>query len=591
MALHLYDDSVEVDLAAQRVCDFKLTIGYSHPAMLEFTVRQAQHTTPIAYNSFVQFTDDDYSSGSLTDAVFEGYVADIEPAAENSLRYRCFDPTKRTAHEVYVFDAPYDGSGNPGSTAVPRIIYNARLDTSENYAFQRRSDATVYQILQDLFSDTLTALRNRNAAPAAAAAYTDADINALDFKSQEEIVFESMTLREALDQLVQTWYPKLRVLFTPGTSNRVWRFRDVLAATQVTLTLNSFPPGGRWVLSMALQRSLERRYTAVKIYGSPVRTNDTANTSDASLTVYATTNVNSGAGPQNIAYAWQVSNSAKRRIARILPSAVSGLGYVGLREATLFATYDGVNYSEVPNCKIDILNGIVTAKTAVYKDPPDPASYKITPTNVRFVFAYYDTPLTVRYPSTGYSGTAYSVTGVENEYALFDKAMEIGYENGNPVSSSERTGQMTKIAQNIQEAYRDVVYAGGFVIAGLDYEFLRLNRRINVAAVDQDNVSLTTGWEAINAVLTDVEYDYSKKTTLLQVNSDHLEFMMHDPDLLKYWLGIKAEWFYRQAGPLLTIDVGGYAFSTTVGGEYSAGGDSENAALYEQDLERYGGGE
>jgi hypothetical protein len=118
--------------------------------------------------------------------------------------------------------------------------------------------------------------------------------------------------------------------------------------------------------------------------------------------------------------------------------------------------------------------------------------------------------------------------------------LAIGYERGIPFSTPARLAQFQQLADIMQAQRRDIVYAGGCTLDGLQYEFQRLNQAISFAALDGDGNPLTTGWEAIQALLTDVEYDYDQGITTLQFSSDQLELAGFDAEFLKHRLKIKA---------------------------------------------------
>ena len=150
--------------------------------------------------------------------------------------------------------------------------------------------------------------------------------------------------------------------------------------------------------------------------------------------------------------------------------------------------------------------------------------------------------------------------------------MAVGWENGTPVAEATRTAQFQELCQRVFEATSDVAFAGGCTIAGVDYDYWGLNLRINLAAVDANGSALTTGWEAINAVLTDVEIDYESRITTLTWNSDQLQFLKVDIEFLKEQLKIDAKQFRRDYGPAITINTNG------VGSTFymrSGGGESE----------------
>ena len=555
MTMRMWLNYAEVDLTAEKIADVKLQISYAHPAKLEFSIYQRQHTVPIPYNSFVIFTDTEY--GGWSTPLFEGYVAEAAPTDSNEVRYTCYDATHRAGREIYVMS-----DSSIWSTVIPRRVYNCKIENDLDKAFEFESDATVGEILEDLLEFAYADLALINAAPAAifgGAAYDPADFAAMDMKPQEKVVFEGETLRSAIDRML-SYYPQYRMLFLPGvwTGLRRWRFFDLHAAPTTTLTLNDFSTGGKHVLSMDLQRSLEGRYTAVKFYGPERTTYALAQVSDLSLdegwssqaenifVQYGNTLATTDVGRK-----WQIADEEHRRLAKLLPAdvavpiaggfgSVGNLAYVNTRVPTLLVSWDGTTYEQVPGISIDWRQGIITAPQNIYRYNDSSATPYMLPTHVKFHFAYFDEPYTARYPSSGYAGLAYDHFAVSVEKKIYDESLVVGYEFGYPVTSAERVTQFESLAENIWKTTSDTVHTGAIVLASLDYSFVRLNRRINIAAVDADGATLTTGWESINAILTDVEYDFTNRVTTLQFSSDQLEFLQGDPSALKEMLKIKA---------------------------------------------------
>jgi hypothetical protein len=203
-------------------------------------------------------------------------------------------------------------------------------------------------------------------------------------------------------------------------------------------------------------------------------------------------------------------------------------------------------WKAVTGFKLDVNRGIITAPYHVYKVDSVSGDIEL-PEDVRFVYAHYDQSLTARHPTSGFEGTAFDVAGVETTLQIYDEDFVTGFEQneegvivGEEVTEAARTAQFEKLARNLHEAYRDVIYTGGCTIQGIDYDFLRLNKLINITAVDGDGDPITTGWEDVRTVLTDVEYDYSQRLTTLTFSGDHLEFIQQDPDILKAMLKIRA---------------------------------------------------
>jgi len=163
------------------------------------------------------------------------------------------------------------------------------------------------------------------------------------------------------------------------------------------------------------------------------------------------------------------------------------------------------------------------------------------PDNARLIYAYLADPLEVRKPSSGFEGTAYTVAGMEVEMRLYDEMLSVGYENGTPITTATRTAQYEKLAQQKLDVVKDIIYTGGCTIDGLDMNFLRLQKRINFAGVDGNGSTLTTGWEAIDAILTDVEYDFDGRgLTTLTFSSDKAQYLQQSTDALKQLLKIRA---------------------------------------------------
>lgn len=552
----------------------KVQKSYGQPARMEFRMSAAQHTTPIPNRAAVWLIDESY--GYWGTPVFEGFVDSIIPSSSLELIYTCFDGTKRAAAEAFVMSVPYvevDGVPTEGTGAVPSLIFNVAEDQDEEIAFARDNDATIGEIVENILDDTAPILRPIMAAPTnpATAPYVSGDLTDLTFVPQTKIAFTNETVPAAIERTLQL-NPRFRSLLTPGENERQWRIYDVLASTQQTLTLNDYSDLDNIVLSMNLNISTDRRYSATKIYG-PRK----AVTYDAYVSTGTLTEMWSGGeesdledfGPDydpasDASRVWQITDSTKRNLASRLPADGlvpwdngAGVTLLVTRKPTFLVTYDGTEWHTVTEAVIDNRLGAVTVPNRVYRyvdggSPP----YQL-PTDVRFLCAYYAEPITVRYPTTGYGGTLKTVLGVETEQKILDPGLAIGWENGTPVAEAARTAQFQELCQRIFEATSDIVFAGGCTIRGTAYDYWGLDRRINLAAVDANGSALTTGWEAINAVLTDVEIDYENRITTLTWNSDQLQFLKVDVEFLKEKLKIDAKQFRHDYGPAVTVSMNG----------------------------------
>lgn len=585
----------QISVTADRIDQIKLKVGDSHPRMLTWRMHGNNYSPPIPALAFVQFWDEgatDANGNAQTEnnPAFEGYVETVNPSDDGlHIDYTAYDATRRASNEVTVMSVPWEqgtpvsgAGGTPptvGTGAVPRLVQNCKTDNDPDYAFSLEQDLTVGQTIQSILEYQyhplywLRAAHGDGSAAGNGTAYRlntgsgtggNQELHAMDFKPQEKMVFESEPVRSAIARLMQMYAPQYRMIFEPG--QRHWRFYNITAGTQLTLTLNDFT-GTYKVLSYSLEPSLEECHTAVKIYGpqttlvaAPGGEGDTdAFTTDGS----APSLVPLGAGinlqnyvtatgtHQAIAYTrYQIVDTTKRRGAKLLSRTVTvpmtDWQFIPVKSPTLQISFDfGETWMTVLGTFFDFQNGIADMVNPLYwwVDPaPIPGSTQkfFPPTTVRLVWAYYSDPITVRKPTTGYEGTAYTVAGLQSELAIYDESLAVGYEYGTPVTTATRVTQMGKLAQAILDERKNVVWTGGCVLEGLKYDFLMLNKRINFTGETTTGSPLTTGWESINAFLTDVEYDYENQVTSLTFSSDQMSLMRVDPERLKEVLKIKA---------------------------------------------------
>jgi len=595
------------DPGTNDVDNIRVQISEAHPAVLSFRVHTPNHQTPIPRLAFVVFWDDADSNQNERAPLFEGYAEDVKPGDDgHTVEYTCYGADRRVASEVTLFSEPWQAgnivSGSngtrpiPDATAVPRVVYNAKIDNDPDYAHSVSDDLQVGQIIKELFDYQKQPLFWLNACPAQSGDPTQPgspykldsgsgtgagdELGAMDFKPQEKIVFDSESFRSALSRLLQMYAPNYRFRLEPGV--RQWRFWDLTSAPQVTLTLNDFS-GDDKVLSLTLEPSLDERFTAVRIYGPPT-TKVAAPGGEGDVGVFSTAPVGSGSDGtggglmtlgtgiiletyttttgtrEAIAYTqFQIVDPNKRRGAKLLSRTITvpmvapkpdlsmlGYEYIAVKSPTLQVSFDnGSTWMTVLGTFFDFKNGIANCNLPLYYYvTPAPVSGStqtfFPPTTYRLIWAYYDVPLSVRKPSSGYEGTAYTEADLESTLEIYDESLAVGYEYGTPVTTATRTAQFEKLAQALLDERKNIVWAGGCTLEGLRYTYRSLSRRINITAEDADGSPITTGWESINAYLTDVEYDFTNSITTLQFSSDQMALMQVDVERMKERLKIRA---------------------------------------------------
>lgn len=572
----LEDSYTEFDLEANGVAIKRLTISYQASSRLEFTVTAAEHTSPIPANAEVLLWDSvglDPAGTAFSEAnpLFIGIVNEIRPGDHsNQVIYVCNDPTYNAAKTVTVMSLPYDtGADNPADGAVPRLVVNCKNTSDDDYAYSFGQDLTVGDILEGLLDFTKQPLRALGAAPASGDPYDSTETALMTFKPQQKVVFESLTIKAAIDQ-VWRHEPRFRPFWNPV--DRKTHFHRLYAGTTKTLKLNDFgwsgsDPKPYVLVGLEITPNYQDCYGAVKIYGPPSPQTeeftwepgidglsaDGTNIIPISSPVIVESYSDSGGMHDAVWWAkWQIFDADKRPGAKLLPEwrELSIGNYAeAVRWPIVLVSWDeGVTWYSAKGIYIDYLNGIIEWKNGImcyvtqYDNnvPMAPVAgstqTKFTPNRLKLVWAPYAAALNVRYPSTGFSGTAYSQLGMERELKLYDESLAIGREYGTPVTSVERQAQFATIAEYLQEVRRDVVYTGQAVLTGCDYSYCRLGCRVNL----EDEFGETTGWEAIDAIVTDVEYVYGDSpSTNLSFSSNWAELYGEDPAALRERLRVK----------------------------------------------------
>lgn len=582
-----WGDFTDVDLPAIGAGQFVLSISYSHPTRLSWTCLVPQHEPPLAQLSYIRVwiegaNDPAGEPFSAENPVFEGYIENVAPGTESiGVTYEALDPTYRATKMVTIFSAawpagtPPDSPPLPPETGVPQLIYNCRITADPDWAIQVGGDGTLAQVIAGLLEFCYHPLVWCDAAPGNGVdvelAYDfDELFAAATVKPQEKLDFQAESVRSGIER-VQRYDPRLRLFWEPGS--RLWRVRNITSAPTRTLTLNrrdvDFP-----VLSLTLKRSTEQCVTAVSIYGPPVATGEeflwldpvdptgTASTSTAELGLQPLgdpillQNYSTGLGmfDARMWTAFQVIDPAKRRSARQLPDF-----YPYQKAPTIFGQTEyplllcswdrGRTWLEWYPVWFDYLNGIVnfigTPPFFVRQNQnghsliPGSTQTHFCPNALKLIWAPFAAPLKVRRPETGYEGTAFTQAGLMVEDFQFDEALSIGREYGIPVTSAERRAAFNVYAQTLLDQRKDVVWTGGAQLDGLDWNYCRLHKRCRIVAEDGSGNTLDTGWDDVQAYVTDVEYDLEDQTTTLTFSADKLALFGIDQAQLKAQLNIR----------------------------------------------------
>ncbi|ODA29262.1 hypothetical protein [Planctopirus hydrillae] len=590
MTVHLAAQSVpfgpfeELDLQELAIGNGKLNISYEHAARLTFTLVAPQQERPIEYHTYLKLWIEGATvrgaAQSIDNPLFEGFVESISPDASNQLSYECYDPSYRANKEVKLFNASYT-PGNPEELlwpqpaigAVPRLVYNCKNDADDDYAHSVGQDGTVGEILAGILEYSYHPLVWRNAAPGdgtlegAVPPYVGSELAQYDFKPQEKLVFPSEPVRSCLDR-VRRYEPRMRLLWEPGS--RLWRFPKIDTAPVVTIRVND-PSVTHPVLSMQMQTTIENCHTAVRIYGPETNTTEIftwrlpaedeidppANTLVplGDPTFLETWGNSSGFFTEQTWPRWQIVDPSKRRGAKLLndwfTASVESYQQVAVRSPVLQCSWDrGTTWQTAYGVWFDFREGIATFNgTVPYfrrvnasggSIVPGSTQTIFAPNAMRLVWAPYSPCLQVRVPEEGFEGTAYTVAGLARELEQYDESLATGREYGVPVTTSARIAQFVKYARAQLDEQKDIVWTGGVVLDGLDFSWASLSKRVSFTSGNGGGGTQTIGWEDINAILTDVEYDLTNDQTSLTFSGDWMEQLGEDSGQLRERLKIRA---------------------------------------------------
>lgn len=552
----------DLNVTDEAIYDLKTSFGYSHPATATWVIRAPQHTTPLASRTFIRIWDDAAPGQSASAPHFEGFIEEINPGQDaNEVQYVAYDPTKLASINIPVMSQRWDNETTPDLSAVPRIAFNCTIDNDDDFAYQRASNLTDGNIIATILSDAEFPLRYYHCAPDGSAAYIDEEVDALLYKPQEKVVFESESIRSAIERVLH-YEPQMRMIWVPG--DRKWRFVDITAAPEVTLTLNksngeAIVNDGIVVMSLQLKRALDGRYSAVKIYGPPRPVQTVASLSEGSLTqLYSgllLQNEFASGGAVDSLLQWQITDPDKWKITRQLITPIEGqienYNTEYTKSPCLMGYWPANNHGENAGWRVvrgwnpDPTTGIISmlgsAMTRYNPDPePDQPNWE-NPTDVALWYCYLGEPFSVRYPEVDFEGTSYDNTNqwTAATHHVYEEMFAVGYEYGVQVTTTARTEQYRTLCALIHKMRCNTIWTGGCMLEGMQWSFSKLNQRVNFASVDGDGNENTTAFKAIGAMVTDVEYDWDMMTTTLQFSSDLMELAEMDQEQVKAALGVR----------------------------------------------------
>ncbi len=496
----------EQDLTAKKVSLGTLEVSWERARELRFT----QHVPHTDANYGVE---DDVTLSVDGTVRFRGRIkrVDLEgvPNAER-VAYTCLG-LRELSKEVSVHDP---------SHGFPRVVFNAPPDDDDYDA--GRSGKEIGEIIEWLFDQHADELRTAGVIAAAPAkGYVPGELDELDVVPPK-VVFDSQDFDDALAELM-VFQRGHRYYADPAT--RTFHFKEVGELPEKTITYNSPDKP----LSAILKPSTEGRATAVQIFGPMRPVNETLYLSTGGLTkLWNAAHESDWTWPKcydpdndatygRVYRRFQVASASKRRIAHSLAEA-DGLGEnaVALCPQVYRKTADDA-WAWVPSM-FDFDNGVILlAQPATVGDEYEEGAAECA-SDICLVYSYLAEPLSARFPESGYTGTAY--TEPTNPVEVVRR-----FYNENFVLP-EHSSHYENVAEQLLQAYKDIVYAGTVELAALDWSLANLGYRLNFTGRDDEGDPVTTGFESLGAALLGVRYDLARGRVELSLSTDASEFVM-----------------------------------------------------------------
>jgi len=136
-----------------------------------------------------------------------------------------------------------------------------------------------------------------------------------------------------------------------------------------------------------------------------------------------------------------------------------------------------------------------------------------------FIYAYRGDPPAVRYPASGYEGTAYTDAGVERTKKILDEDFV--------EDTSPTVARYQALAEQALRPLKDIIYEGDIPLACVNVSFADEAYKVNLTGLDAQGNPVTTGFESLRAVVFEAKYDFTKNTTRLTVSTNTRAF---DPE-------------------------------------------------------------
>ncbi|KPJ62764.1 MAG: hypothetical protein AMS15_02935, partial [Planctomycetes bacterium DG_23] len=287
-----------------------------------------------------------------------------------------------------------------------------------------------------------------------------------------------------------------------------------------------------------------------------------------------------GYSPYRFVYSrYRIVDPAKRRIAKEItaPGALAPMVVynTSARRPRFYRKWGTENYSTWWEVPVTFLysSGIIITRFPIFTGDGTTPGAAEAAEDVRLDYAYLGNPLVARYPTSGYTGTAYTAAGIRREKVKHDETF---------IDSTDQA-QYDQLAQALLEPLKDIAYSGGVPLKKLDWSLVNLGYRINITGQDDGGGPITTGFEQIKSFLLGVTYEFFPQLTTLNLSTSEGKFAFADFTELKeviFWKNRVSELRREQLGWLRLENYSIHITHTSDGGNAPAGGQSGEVQEY-----------
>lgn len=237
---------------------------------------------------------------------------------------------------------------------------------------------------------------------------------------------------------------------------------------------------------------------------------------------------------------YRVGDPDKRRISETVPdpenlAPLPGLALVS-RHPRVWRQFSAGMWSVAP-VVFDYPNGYFTSVAPMAEGNTSAQGAAGAAPDVRLDYSWLGTPAEVRYPSSGWTGSAYASAGVQRERVRY-------------VDDFARAADAPRyqaLAEKLLWPSKDVAWRGTLSLGVVDAKWLPIDYRVNIRAKNDAGQAVATGLESIGALVSEAQIDFPGERTLITLAD--AQALTFPGELLRILTASELYWLDRERGP------------------------------------------